>query len=248
MISKLKIKKNTFYSLLFADDLCTYFIFKRSGSLEKIINKYLKDLESLLNRWRLKMSPAKCSYIVFSKSTRKTKKFNFKLYNQNISYNPKPTFLGITFDKRLNFKYQVENIRERCFNRLNCLKVLSQRSWRLNTKTLTNIYLALIRSILDYSSFILPTLTKTRIRKLQAIQNNAIRIIHDKDFKESTASLQEISGLPHIVSRYQTLNKKYFDSAIINSNPLIEELVGEYNSICELNPKKYQTILCDYFD
>ncbi|CAF0979333.1 unnamed protein product [Brachionus calyciflorus] len=80
-----------------------------------------------------------------------------------------------------------------------------------------------------YSSFILPTLTKTRIRKLQDLQNNAIKIIHDKDFKESTVSLKEISGLPHIVSRYQILNKKYFDSAIINSNPLIEELMGKYN-------------------
>jgi len=74
---EIKNKKNTFYSLLFADDLCTYFIFKRSGSLEKIINKYLKDLEIWLNRWRLKMSTTKCSYVIFSKSTRKTKKFSF---------------------------------------------------------------------------------------------------------------------------------------------------------------------------
>jgi hypothetical protein len=47
---------NEQFSLLYADDLSTSFIFKRSGNLEKTINLYLKEIVIWLNQWKLKMS------------------------------------------------------------------------------------------------------------------------------------------------------------------------------------------------
>jgi hypothetical protein len=63
-------KTNVYYSLLFADDLCTYFIFDRFGNINDIIKKYLRELETWLNKWRLKMAPQKCNYIIFSNGTK----------------------------------------------------------------------------------------------------------------------------------------------------------------------------------
>jgi hypothetical protein len=59
--------KNKFYSLLFADDLCAFKIYKKSGkNINNSLQKYLNSIEVWLKRWRLMMAPLKCSYTVFS--------------------------------------------------------------------------------------------------------------------------------------------------------------------------------------
>ena len=61
------------------------------------------------------------------------------MYDQKLEYNPNPTFLGITFDQRLTFQKHVDTIRKKCTNRLNCLKIISNKSWGLKKNTLTPI-------------------------------------------------------------------------------------------------------------
>ena len=57
---------NKCYSLLFADDLCAYYIFKQKRTVVKKIQMYLDRIEKWLKAWRLTMTTNKCSYIVFS--------------------------------------------------------------------------------------------------------------------------------------------------------------------------------------
>ncbi len=62
----IKYKKNKFYSLLFADDLCALKTFKKCGNVNKEIQSYLNLIEKWLKKWRLMMAPHKCSFIIFS--------------------------------------------------------------------------------------------------------------------------------------------------------------------------------------
>jgi len=78
-------KKNKDYGLLFADDLVTLNIFKKFGNIEKHINKYLKQLEICLSKWRLKMAPQKCNYLVFSKKSETEANLIFlRLYQKEV--------------------------------------------------------------------------------------------------------------------------------------------------------------------
>ena len=62
-----------------------------------------------------------------------------KLYGTQIQYEEHPKFLGIIFDRRLNFKSHSESMEEKINDRLNVLKILSfDESWRLNEKFLIN--------------------------------------------------------------------------------------------------------------
>ena len=62
-------KKNKLCSLLFADDLVDYHIYKKiPNAASKQINKHLDKIQKWLNKWRLKMAPKKCSYLVFKNS------------------------------------------------------------------------------------------------------------------------------------------------------------------------------------
>ena len=79
----MNFNKNKSYSLLFADDLCYMNIFKKAtNSKKQQIEIYLKSIEKWLLRWRLKMSPSKCSYIIFSANKKEVEQMDLKLFNE----------------------------------------------------------------------------------------------------------------------------------------------------------------------
>jgi hypothetical protein len=148
----LENRKNLSFSLLFADDLCTSFIYKRHRNLASRVNKYLKLLAIWLDKYRLEMNVTKCNYTIFCKGTTETN-FNFKLYGQRVPHCANPKFLGIIFDSHLSFESHVKSIKAKCMSRLNIIKILSHRSWKLSKNTLVNIYRSLIGSLFDYIHF-----------------------------------------------------------------------------------------------
>ena len=94
---------------------------------------------------------------------------------------------------------------------------------------LLNIYKSLIRSILDYSSFIIDSISQSFIKKLEAIQNNVLRIIFQTKWDElSTNELRENANIIRIEDRLKTLNKRYLKKALLNNNPLIKELIDGF--------------------
>jgi hypothetical protein len=126
------------------------------------------------------MAALKCNFIVFSSH----KKYNYdneldiKLFGTKINSCESPVFLGIRFDKHLTFKNQLKYMKDSCIKRMNVLKVLSNKSWGLSSKTLTDIYKSLIRSLMEYSSIIYPCFSATNTATLEKIQFKCLKIIH----------------------------------------------------------------------
>ena len=102
--------KNKAYSLLFADDLATFFIFKKINKTESRIRTYMKQLEIWLGKWRLTMHAKKCNQMIFKNNSKKNinKNHSFKLYNETIPACETLKFLVITFDLGVTFKEQVK--------------------------------------------------------------------------------------------------------------------------------------------
>ena len=134
---------------------------KINESIESQLNKYLKLLETWLNTWQFKMAPEKCSYTIFSryyKAGDKGKKgiqresFDLFLYDAKIPNQNSPLFLGLRFDKYFCFKDQINYLKETCNDRLNIIKVLSHYSWKINTKTLTQLYKSLLQALFSQLS------------------------------------------------------------------------------------------------
>ena len=137
--------KNKAYSLLFADDLVNFFIFNKSGQMETKVKNYIKNLKIWLKKWKLQMHPKKCNSIVFNKSSDKSmnNKFKFKLNNDYIPSCNSIKFLGLTFDLGLTFTNHVKDIKKKCINRLNVIKILSNKKWKLSKKTQNNNILSI---------------------------------------------------------------------------------------------------------
>ena len=86
-------KKNQEYSLLFADDLASFHIYKKQKAIQNKIQKYLNSIEKWLIKWRLMMSPSKCSYLVFTTSSQsESDSLKLKLFNKALVINDNPTF------------------------------------------------------------------------------------------------------------------------------------------------------------
>jgi hypothetical protein len=55
-------------SLLFANDLFSFYSDKNLNRIQIIMQRYLKNLESWFHKWRLKTSGSKCSYNIYQKN------------------------------------------------------------------------------------------------------------------------------------------------------------------------------------
>jgi hypothetical protein len=110
------------------------------------------------------------------------------------------------------------------------LKILAHKSWNLTKDTLKQVYFALVRSVLEYSSLILAKICKSSFLKIQRIQNCAIKVIHKLPFREHTELVHKISGIEPLDSRLRKFNKNYFHNSLSNKNPLIIDLNEEYKS------------------
>ncbi|RNA02478.1 RNA-directed DNA polymerase from mobile element jockey-like, partial [Brachionus plicatilis] len=141
------------------------------------INKYTNELEQWLIKWKMKISVEKSCSVVFSRYKKESDNLNLKIYGNRIVSQKEIKFLGIKFDSKLNFNILVDEIKERCNKRLHIIKILSNKKWGLNQNTLGNLYKSLVGAILDYSFPCLNSFSENNIKKLQAIQNTAVRSI-----------------------------------------------------------------------
>ena len=247
-------KENHSFSLLFADDLNTFFIYNSiTADVQNEIKQYLKSMEEWLSKWRMNMAPSKCQYTIFAKCNREKKVFDVKLFGEAIPYEANPTSLGVTFNPTLSFEAQVKKIKDKCNDRLNILKIISHKSWALSKDTLVAIYKSLIGSVIDYSAFMSSQLSDNLRKSVQAIQNIAMRIIFKQPFDASTDSLSALSGLPLVRDRMYELNRRYFEAARTVPNELIVDLMTSFKNFKMSFKAKTKTlkgidktVLCDF--
>jgi hypothetical protein len=184
------------------------------------MQKYLNELESWSNKWRLNVAPKKCNFMVFNKRKRK-KEYKLKVFNEEIPHTNSTRYLGIELNSNLNFQHIIKNIRIKCIKLLNILKCLSTKKWSLDKTGLLMVYKALIRSNLEYAAPIL-VLNDYNIKKLHGIQYQALRIILKKPIKTSNKEMHEECNIIQIENRLFNLSRNYLNRN--KENPLIGSL------------------------
>ena len=175
------------------------------------------------------------------------KSLNLTINGQKISFEKNPKFLGIKFDGYLNGSEHIEEIKEKTKNRLNILRILSfKKRWMIKENVLINIYKSLIRSIIDYSAFLVSFASDSQLEKLERIQNEALRIIFKVKITDhiSNNKLRKRANVRSIKERLAFLSKNYIRRAICHSNDLIKDLLKSYVQEKSLN----KTYLCKFFN
>ncbi len=133
---------------LFADDIEFHTSSDSPAAARSILQPYLNRISTWASTWGLNFSVDKCAVLVF---TRKRLPINFDLNfcNKPISTVTNFIFLGLFFDKALNWKIHITHTIPKAFRVLSVIKYFSHRKKVLCFKTLIQLYKALVCSRLD---------------------------------------------------------------------------------------------------
>ena len=146
------------------------------------------------------------------------------LYGDLLSYYPHIKFLGITFDNRMTFTKQFEEILERCKQKFHRLSILVNKRWGPSPTIILQIYKQCVRPIFECGIVSTITVSETVITKIQRVQNSFITLPLRLPKYESARLLHEASGLPYVRERLITEGQNHL--ARMHANPLVEHTMN----------------------
>jgi len=99
-----------------------------------------------------------------------------KIDNKELKFTTNHTILGLEFDApKLTWKNQINNLKISCSNRINLMKKISSTTWGANRETIIKFYDIYIKPKIEYGIAIFGTAKNTEMKKLEILQNNALR-------------------------------------------------------------------------
>lgn len=205
-------------TVIYADDITLISTGNDIGKVRDQMQSYLKGIESWLKKWKLSVNPQKSVFQIFTKK-RNIPNITIKLYKQNLRLVTEQRVLGMIFDSpKMTFNNHISYITKDCQRRMHVIRALSSSKWGCSRTLLRRIYVAYIRSKLEYGAILLLDINKTNKQKLEKIQNDAMRCLLGARKTSPIQSLQVESYLPPVELRFKQIYVKWCIKTTSNFN------------------------------
>lgn len=192
-------------SFRFADDICILFRTQKDR-LDEFYECLKHDFGIVSEYHRahgMEINPSKSKFMVFRSSFHKNAQILDKVELGNECYVPRVSvhkYLGYYFDEHMTHESHISNLVKKCTPVVN---ILSRLKWTTSTKILTRIYFANIHSHLSYVPFLYGAASDEMIKRLQTLQNRALRHVHklkydfntERLFKEYAKNVLPVKGM-----------------------------------------------------
>lgn len=219
---------STVKHLFFADDLVLYVNCNDITTGESVMNDCLSNIYELLTySLKLEVNVPKCSVILFSQNG---------LHYPQVLYDSQPIpvqsfvkYVGLYLDFDLSWKSHINAICKRAELGLNILKSLAGLKWGADPKVLKTLYISTIRSHFDYGCMFFADANVSLLRKLDIIQNRALRIITGAMMSSPINSLEVEAGIVPLFIRRSYLTDKYCLKLISCDNQITSRYLENYN-------------------
>lgn len=180
---------------------------------------------SSLNQWLLShglsLSAPKSSAVIFSRR-RLIPHVDINIDGQTIPIKEKAKFLGVTLDSKLSGMEHINNTVKKCERSISVMKALAGVWWGAHPLTLKLVYNALVRSVLDYCSYLIEPCNKEALRKLDSIQAKCLRIVIGAMKSSPINALQVECAEPPLNLRRQYLADRFLSKVFsLLSHPLL---------------------------
>lgn len=195
--------------LQYADDVVIYSNDKSINIACSSLSRALDLLKIYLDKDGLELSVSKCSAVLFSRK-RLPPPIILKYNGEPIPVKSHVKFLGLVLDSKLTGKPHCDYIAEKCERSLNILRCLSGVWWGAHPFSLKLVYNALIRSVLDYGTFLLEPCSTAGMNRLDVVQAKALRIITGAMKSSPINALQVECADPPLKLRRQFLADRFF--------------------------------------
>ena len=231
-IGRASTKNNNVSIAMFADDFAAWKASRSKFIIEKELQLFLDNIREWTSRWRMKLNERKTVYNIFTKKA-KIEDLNLQYNGLRIARDPSPKFLGVKLDSRLDFSVHIQSIKEKCFQRTNMLKKLAyirgglSRKVKIKTKLIVSLYKALVQPVIDYCPFITIMENKTVIKKMERLQNQALRAASKWPIKRSNKEMLKELKIESVLERHRRISKSYIKKAS-RTNPIIKNKIKTY--------------------
>ena len=163
-------------SFMYADDIA---VIANGTDYHKVQQKLQRAVSTIMewfDEWGLVANPNKSKVLCFTR--KRLPHFPVILAKgQLIPYTTKHKYLGLTFDgPLLTWKYHIDDIILKCQSRLDVMRRSCGKKWGASRDTMLLYYQTYIRSLLDYGGIVYGSAAPTQLKKLDVIQNAAIRL------------------------------------------------------------------------
>ena len=167
---------NNINFLQYADDFVLYTSCFNINEGESVMQMAVNKFYNCISDIGMKISTSKSKITVFKKGINR---FPVKIYinGKMLEVVENVKYLGCWLDRSLRWSKQINELQGKILKFLNVFKVLAGSGWGVHPKHLRRIYLSSIRSRLDYASFLVDDSSEAHLKKLDLLQNKALRII-----------------------------------------------------------------------
>ncbi|KAF2353867.1 Reverse transcriptase domain [Trinorchestia longiramus] len=204
--------------IIYADDIT---ILSKGDSLPEVracLQRYLDSLATWFKKWKLIVNPAKCSQPIFTKK-HSIPDVILRLNNSVVRNITCQRVLGIVFDApRLTFAARIGNLVGDLRKRLQVLRALSAARWGASRLLLRWVYIAFIRSKLEYGWPAWGMLWSSSLKKLTVIQNTALCNVLGVRKISPVLSLEVESRIPPLELQLQLLTARWYIRLINRGN------------------------------
>ena len=163
--------------LSYADDITLITVADNIHEAAKNTNTALRELEQWTNDSGQKPNSTKSAVLVITNQRNKDRP-PILINNVQIQYTKEHRLLGIILDgPKLTYGKHIDHLSETCVKRLDIMKKVSGTKWGAGKLSLTMIYNAMIKSKMLYCCELFRNASNTNVKKLEIIQNTAMRLI-----------------------------------------------------------------------
>ena len=195
---------------LFADDLAIWCSHRDCQDSFAEIQRAVDHCVQWCSTWGFFLSAPKSAMVIFKRGPMPSMDHAPRLNNVPIPFHRTHKFLGITLDSRLTFKTHIDDIRTRCFKRLNVLRCLSGFKWGADRRTLAILYKGIIRSVLEYNAYLFSTISLTLCKRLETVQSRCLRLITGAFRTTPILALRADTDIPRLSDRRLFLLLRYY--------------------------------------
>ena len=159
---------------LFADDTILYIIADNPVTSAAALNDDLKRISKWAEKWLIKFSAPKTKSMFISKKRHPVPVPPLVMNGSVLEEVETFKHLGVTLSKDLSWNKHIENLATTAGK---CLDILNALKYKLDRLTLEKLYVAFIRSKLEYSNIVWDNCSKQLSDLLEGVQYRAAKII-----------------------------------------------------------------------
>ena len=194
---------------------------RRTQAAVNKVNNWVDDIGQMLN-------PVKTVGMVFT-DKKLTSQPILHLGGVQISFTNNHKFLGLFLDApHLTWRHHIDFLKTECSRRIDIMKTLSGVKWGSTTKSQLSFYKIYICSLINYGAGVYNSASQSQLKKLDTIQNAAIRIALGALRSTPTHSLHIECGLLTLEKRREIISLQ-----MLHKNARLDKLHPAFHMVKE---------------